>query len=339
MDSDKNSQHAPIKKGSLLNCQTTTLGMDSDEDSQHTQIKRRKQSHEQHTSHCMDSVKTPQVKVVETCDQIISVEPPSQKMVEKTTYLNMMEQSQQLTAKAAIHIESTEKSQQQMVEATIHMESNENPQQQIVDANITVVSNENSQQQMEVATEKESQMKEVETTAQMDLIENSHQQALESTNEIDSDEQQAGSNIAASNQLSSQLQFLSTSFDMTSDDNDLVDLTELQTTACQTDILSRFSNCLSEEETNFLKFCHLVQKIAPQAVRCCFDKQFPVDQLDGIIRQHLTLLTELKRQRVITLAQWNLILPYGSKAKSADFDVTLMIFFISASDISSSTER
>ena len=70
---------------------------------------------------------------------------------------------------------------------------------------------------------------------------------------------------------------------------------------------------MTNDESNFLRFSHLIQKIAPQAVRCRFDNEFPPTDLDRKIRQNLTLLMELHQKRVLTKQQWNLInLPRGN---------------------------
>ncbi|XP_076079140.1 uncharacterized protein LOC143049355 [Mytilus galloprovincialis] len=85
----------------------------------------------------------------------------------------------------------------------------------------------------------------------------------------------------------------------------------------------------SQEEENYVRINCLLTGISPNAVRTYFDKEFHPSCLYASIKQEYTKLNDLKKQRVINVAQWNLLYPRGGNTPSSkQFDVTLMITLI-----------
>lgn len=67
----------------------------------------------------------------------------------------------------------------------------------------------------------------------------------------------------------------------------------------------------SQEEENYVRINCLLTGISPNAVRTYFDKEFHPSCLYASIKQEYTKLNDLKKQRVINVAQWNLLYPRG----------------------------
>ena len=68
------------------------------------------------------------------------------------------------------------------------------------------------------------------------------------------------------------------------------------------------SSTLTEEESNFLRFIHLLLKIAPEAVRAYFDVLHPPATLQNDLASDQHTLEQI-RENVITHHQWNILYP------------------------------
>lgn len=68
---------------------------------------------------------------------------------------------------------------------------------------------------------------------------------------------------------------------------------------------------LSKEETNFLKLANLLIKISPEAVRSLFNREFHPGSLKSVLSKNFSKLDQLKKKRVITQTQWNLLFHHG----------------------------
>lgn len=66
---------------------------------------------------------------------------------------------------------------------------------------------------------------------------------------------------------------------------------------------------MSEEEENYIRLILLLKGVQPKAVRYFFDKEFPPSCLLSELSANYTTLYGLKRNRVLSQAQWNLLFP------------------------------
>lgn len=70
---------------------------------------------------------------------------------------------------------------------------------------------------------------------------------------------------------------------------------------------------VSQEEENYLRMQLLLNGISPRAVRALFDKEFHPFCLHASIKSEYTKLQDLKSKRVITAAQWQLLVPRNGR--------------------------
>ncbi|XP_076107867.1 uncharacterized protein LOC143076107 isoform X2 [Mytilus galloprovincialis] len=86
---------------------------------------------------------------------------------------------------------------------------------------------------------------------------------------------------------------------------------------------------ITEKEANYLRITNLILRVAPQAVRVQFDKEFFPGGLQTVLNQNkFKVLDPLKRKRVINQKQWDLLYPRTGVVSSNNFDLTLMICLI-----------
>ncbi|VDI43424.1 Hypothetical predicted protein [Mytilus galloprovincialis] len=80
---------------------------------------------------------------------------------------------------------------------------------------------------------------------------------------------------------------------------------------------------LAQEDINFLRLAGLLIKIAPRAVRQRFDYEIHPGQLKQFLSKNRRKIDDLKKKRVITLSQYDLL--YPTEPSSDKFDVSLMV--------------
>ncbi|XP_076108738.1 uncharacterized protein LOC143076757 [Mytilus galloprovincialis] len=85
---------------------------------------------------------------------------------------------------------------------------------------------------------------------------------------------------------------------------------------------------LLEEEENYVRLALLLKGVSPRAVRIYFDREFPPSHLPSTLNKNYNTLYDLKKNRVLNQAQWNLLFPRNGVPVSTTFDVTLMICLI-----------
>lgn len=67
---------------------------------------------------------------------------------------------------------------------------------------------------------------------------------------------------------------------------------------------------LTQEELNFLRMANLILRVAPQAIRVKFDKEFNQGGLQTVLNQaRFKVLESLKRKKIINQAQWEMMFP------------------------------
>ncbi|CAG2227855.1 unnamed protein product [Mytilus edulis] len=87
---------------------------------------------------------------------------------------------------------------------------------------------------------------------------------------------------------------------------------------------------LSQEDINFLRLAGLLIRVAPRAVRRRFDYEFHPEKLQQFLRTNRGKIDDLTyKQRIITVAQYDLLYPRGSSGVSSDmFDISLMVCLV-----------
>ncbi|CAG2202419.1 unnamed protein product [Mytilus edulis] len=70
---------------------------------------------------------------------------------------------------------------------------------------------------------------------------------------------------------------------------------------------------LSEEEENYVRLALLLKGVTPRAVRTYFDREFPPTSLPSTLSTSHNTLLDLKLNRVINQAQWNLLYPRNGR--------------------------
>ncbi|CAG2226367.1 unnamed protein product [Mytilus edulis] len=85
---------------------------------------------------------------------------------------------------------------------------------------------------------------------------------------------------------------------------------------------------LLTEEENYVRLALLLKGVSPRAVRLYFDRELPPTDLHSTLNTNKKTLSDLKCQRVLNQAQWNLLFPTNGVPDSTTFDVTLMICLI-----------
>ncbi|CAG2233481.1 unnamed protein product [Mytilus edulis] len=85
---------------------------------------------------------------------------------------------------------------------------------------------------------------------------------------------------------------------------------------------------LSEEEENYVRLALLLKGVTPRAVHTFFDEEFLPSTLSSTLKKSYNTLSDLKLQRIINQAQWNLLIPRNGVPDSKTFDVTLMVCLI-----------
>ncbi|XP_063418130.1 uncharacterized protein LOC134700907 [Mytilus trossulus] len=93
-------------------------------------------------------------------------------------------------------------------------------------------------------------------------------------------------------------------------------------------LISEIMAPLSEEEENYVRLALLLKGVTPRVVRTYFDREFPPTSLPSTLSTSKNTLWDLKLNRVINQAQWNLLYPRNGVVDSKTFDVTLMICLI-----------
>ncbi|VDI71769.1 Hypothetical predicted protein [Mytilus galloprovincialis] len=91
---------------------------------------------------------------------------------------------------------------------------------------------------------------------------------------------------------------------------------------------------LSEEEENYVRLALLLKGVTPRAVRTYFDREFPPSYLPSTLNTNYNTLLDLKLNRIINQAQWNLLIPRNGTSvcdcRNLDLDFMNMRFKICA---------
>ncbi|XP_076100339.1 uncharacterized protein LOC143069539 [Mytilus galloprovincialis] len=83
---------------------------------------------------------------------------------------------------------------------------------------------------------------------------------------------------------------------------------------------------ISVEEENYVRMSLLLTGISPRAVRIKFDLEFHPTGLDASLKKEYNKLSELKRKKIISESQWNVLFPrFPDVPDSRYFDVSLML--------------
>ncbi|XP_063404394.1 uncharacterized protein LOC134687865 [Mytilus trossulus] len=82
---------------------------------------------------------------------------------------------------------------------------------------------------------------------------------------------------------------------------------------------------ISQEEENYARMSLLLSGISLRGVRVLFDSEFHPTCLGASLRKAYKKLNDLKRKRVISQTQWDLLFPRNGGPNSNMFDITLLI--------------